>query len=92
MGTSEDQLANPDEPKKKKSMPREEIAKSEEEMETIEREVKSMEQTYGENMLNLTSARGYVKRLLDNAKVVRFMNGNYPDFLAEFESIAADAV
>jgi len=60
---------------------------------SIEREVKAVDQAYGENMLNLTLARGYVKRLLDNARVVRFLNGNYPDILAEFESIAAaDAV
>jgi hypothetical protein len=26
---------------------------------------------------------------LDNAKVVRFLNGNFPGILAEFESIAA---
>jgi hypothetical protein len=41
-----------------------------------------------ENMLNLTLARGYFKKLLENAKVVRFLNGNYRDFLTEFEAIA----
>ena len=70
LGTTKDQLVNPEEPKKKKGLSREEIAKLEEEMETIEREVKAVEQAYGENMLNLTLARGYIKRLLDNAKVV----------------------
>jgi hypothetical protein len=39
-------------------------------------------------MLNLTLARGYFKKLLENAKVVRFLNGNYRDFLTEFEAIA----
>jgi hypothetical protein len=48
-----------------------------------------METTYGENMLNLTLARGYFKKLLENAKVVRFLNGNCRDFLTEFEAIAA---
>jgi hypothetical protein len=38
---------------------------------------------------NLTLARGYVKKLLDNAKVVRFLNGDYGDVLAEFERLAA---
>jgi CRISPR/Cas system-associated protein Csx1 len=93
LGTPKDQLVNPEEPKKKKGLSREEIAKMEEEMETLERDIKAVDQAYGANMLNLTLARGYVKRLLDNAKVVRFLNGNYPDILAEFESIAAaDAV
>lgn len=49
----------------------------------------SSRQTYGENMLNLMLARGYFKKLLENAKVVRFLNGNYRDFLTEFEAITA---
>jgi hypothetical protein len=39
-------------------------------------------------MLNLTLARGYVKRLVDNAKVVRFLNAHYADIFSEFEAIA----
>jgi hypothetical protein len=89
LGTPKDQLVNPEEPKKKKGLSLEEIAKMEEEMETLERDLKAVDQAYGENMLNLTLARGFIKRLLDNAKVVRFLNGNFPDILAEFESIAA---
>jgi ParB-like chromosome segregation protein Spo0J len=93
LGTPKDQLVNPEETKKKKGLSREEIAKMEEEMETLERDLKAVDQAYGENMLNLTLARGFIKRLLDNAKVVRFLNGNFPGILAEFESIAAaDAV
>jgi hypothetical protein len=40
-------------------------------------------------MLNLTCARGYIKKLLDNAKVVRFLNANFHDIFPEFEAIAA---
>ncbi|MEI7938036.1 MAG: plasmid partitioning protein RepB C-terminal domain-containing protein [Verrucomicrobiota bacterium] len=58
-------------------------------METLERDVKAVERSYGDNMLNLTLARGYMKKLLDNVKVVRFLNGNYGDILAEFERLAA---
>ncbi len=89
LGTPKDQLVNPDEPKQKKGMTREEIGKLEAEMETLERDLKAVERSYGDNMLNLTLARSYVKKLLDNAKVVRFLNGNYGDILAEFETLAA---
>jgi hypothetical protein len=43
------------------------------------------------SVLNLTLAREYFKKLLENAnaKVVRFLNGNYRDFLTEFEAIVA---
>ncbi len=50
---------------------------------------RSAEVTYGENMLNLTVVRGYIKRLLENARVARFLTGNHREILAEFESIAA---
>ena len=89
LGTPKDQLANPNEPKKKEGMSREDIAKMEQEMESLERDLKAVEQSYGENMLNLTCARGYIKKLIDNAKVVRFLNANHPDIFAEFESLAA---
>ena len=89
MLTPKDQLINPDEPKQKKGMTREEIGRLEAEMETLERDLRSVERSYGDSMLNLTLARGYVKKLLDNARIVRFLNGNYGDILAEFEALAA---
>jgi ParB-like chromosome segregation protein Spo0J len=87
--TPKDQLLNPEEPKRKEGLTREEIAKMEVEMEALERDLKAVERNYGENMLNLALAKGYTKKLLDNAKVVRFLNGNYRDMLSEFQSLAA---
>jgi ParB-like chromosome segregation protein Spo0J len=87
--TPKDQLLNPEEPKRKEGLTREEIAKMEVEMEALERDLKAVERNYGENMLNLALAKGYTKKLLDNAKVVRFLNGNYRDMLSEFETLAA---
>jgi ParB-like chromosome segregation protein Spo0J len=92
LGTPKDQLINPAEPKKKEGMSAEEIARMEQEMETLEHDLKAVEDSYGENMLNLTCALGYVKKLLGNAKVVRFLNANYVDIFTQFESIAATEV
>jgi len=89
LGTRKDELANPDKPKSKEGLTAEEIGRMEQEMESLEREFKDVEESYGENMLNLTCARGYIKKLLDNAKVVRFLNTNYSDIFSEFETIAA---
>lgn len=89
MGTPKDQLLRPDEPKKKEGMSPEDIARMEQEMENLERDLKAVESTYGENVLNLTCARGYIKKLLDNAKVVRFLNANYSDIFREFEAVAS---
>ncbi|MGB8370545.1 MAG: hypothetical protein ACLPYZ_04975 [Limisphaerales bacterium] len=41
-----------------------------------------------ETGLSVTAARNQLLRL-ENAKLVRFLNGNYRDFLTEFEAIAA---
>lgn len=89
LATPEDNLANPDEGKKKAGMSPEDIARMEQEVESLERDLKAVEETYGDNMLNLTLARGYIKKLLDNAKVVRFLNTSHPDILSEFEAIVA---
>jgi hypothetical protein len=88
LGTPKDQQVNPDEPKKKEGMSPEEIAKMEQEMESLERDLKAVTETYTENMFNLTCARTYIKKLLENAKVVRFLNSHHTEIFAEFESIA----
>jgi hypothetical protein len=67
----------------------EDIARLEAEMESLEHDLKAVEESYGDDVLNLTCARGYIKKLLDNAKVVRFLNGNYRDIFSQLETIAA---
>ncbi|MCI0541071.1 MAG: hypothetical protein L0Z50_38200 [Verrucomicrobiales bacterium] len=89
LGTAKNELTNPEEPKKKDGLSAEDIARMEEEMEALEHDLKAVEDSYGENMLNLTLGRGYIKKLLGNAKVVRFLKANDPDILSEFESITA---
>jgi hypothetical protein len=89
LGTSRDQLVAGDEPKKKAGMTAEEIARMEREMESLEQDFGAIETTYRENMMTLTLARGYIRKLLDNARVVRFLSGNHADLFGEFEAIAA---
>ena len=87
MGTPKDQLVTPEKEKKKKGLTREEVARLEQEMEIIGRDFRAVEQSYGDNVLNLTLIRGYVKKLLENGKVTRFLKNNYADILGEFEMI-----
>jgi hypothetical protein len=89
MGTPKDQLTTPEKPKKAKGLSAEEIARMEEELKAIEPNFKAVEKSYGENVLHLTLARGYVKKLLMNAKVVRFLSSKHPDIFSEFEAVAA---
>ncbi|MFZ4783597.1 MAG: hypothetical protein ACOYLC_14895 [Armatimonadaceae bacterium] len=50
---------------------------------------KAIETTYGDNMLNLTVVRSYVKKNLQSAKVVRFLKTRHGDLFYEFEVLAA---
>jgi len=53
LGTPKDQLAQPEKPKIKQGLSAEEIGKMEQEMESLEHDLKAVEESYGENMLNL---------------------------------------
>ena len=89
MGTAQHQLVSPDEPKKKGGMSAEDIARLESEMESLERDMKTVTDSYTENMFTLQTAQTYIKNLLKNAKVVRYLNTNHVEIYSEFESIAA---
>lgn len=84
-------IATPPEQKREKDPPKglgpDELARMENEMRTVEREVRLLNDTYGQNHLDLTVARGYLKKLLDNGTVVRFLAKKQPEFLSEFQHI-----
>jgi ParB-like chromosome segregation protein Spo0J len=89
LGTVKDQMVKPDEPKKKKGMSAEDIARMESEMESLERDLKAVTDNYMENMFTLQTAQTYIKNLLKNAKIVRYLNANHAEIYSEFETIAA---
>ncbi len=65
----------------------EDISRMEKEMEGLERDFKMIEESYAQNVLKLVLARGYLGKLLNNARIVRFLSSNYPEILAEFQII-----
>lgn len=69
------------------SLSDEQIALMEQESEKLDREFRLLEETYGEDHLDLVLATGYVKRLIENARVVRYMAKHYPELLMEFQKI-----
>ena len=66
----------------------EQMVKMEKEMANLEGQYKLIEQSYGEDVLNLVLAKGYLAKLLENETVIRFLSQNHPDFLREFSNIA----
>jgi ParB-like chromosome segregation protein Spo0J len=65
----------------------EDVSKLENEMRTLERDYLLMQETYGKNVVNLTLARGYLKKLLDNAKVVRWLAQRHSEVLSELQKV-----
>lgn len=74
-------------PKKLAGITAEQMAKMEREMGNLQGQFKLVEQSYGQDVLNLVLAKGYLVKLLDNDAVVRFLSQNQPDVLVEFENI-----
>jgi hypothetical protein len=65
----------------------EQMAKMEREMSNLQGQYKMVEQTYGQDVLNLVLAKGYLAKLLENKSVARYLKQRQPDVLAEFETI-----
>lgn len=63
------------------------MARMEREMTNLQGQYKNVEQTYGQDVLNLVLAKGYLAKLLENKSVARFLKQRQPEVLAEFESI-----
>jgi len=88
LATPKDQMVLPHEPKKKAGMTAEELARMEREMEALEKDFKNIEANYTENMMSLTLARGYIKRLIENSRVAKHLREHHGELLPEFETIA----
>jgi len=88
--TPEAQLVDP---RKKKpggdrAVTAEQIARLERELAGLQAQVKTVEETYGIDNLHLTVAKGYLRKLLGNARVVRWLSQHRHEYLTEFQSVA----
>jgi ParB-like chromosome segregation protein Spo0J len=91
IATKQNDLAKPERPKRITGMTLEQISRLELEMEGLQQEFKHVESTYGEDVLHLVIASGYMSKVLRNRKVERYLNTNYPELLPEFRAIIASA-
>lgn len=87
VSTPREQLTDPSKPKKVKGFTDEQITRMEAEMAKCEREYRLVEESYGEDVLSLTLAKGYLGSLLGNAPVVRHMAQHHAAILRQFQNI-----
>ncbi len=88
LATPQEQLVEPDKPKDLRGLTPEDAARMEREMESLGQDFRLIEDTHGRNVLNLVLVVGYLKKLLSNAPVVRYLSQNHAEILAEFQKIA----
>lgn len=60
----------------------------ESEMNVLEQEYKLAEETYSNDVLYLTLAKGYLSKLLNNNQVVKYLSRHHAEILEQFRLIA----
>lgn len=82
-------LVDGQKPKKLAGVSQEQMMRMEREMSSVQAQYKLVEQTYGQDMLNLVLARGYLGKLLGNEAVSKYLKKRQPEVFAQFETIVA---
>jgi hypothetical protein len=68
-----------------------ELARMQEELESLQRGLQVYEDSYGQNFLNLVVVRGYLAKLLGNVAISRFLETHYSDIHSAFKQIVDSA-
>lgn len=87
--TRQTDLVHPNKPKKVAGMTTEQMARMEREMESLTQDFKALETSYGDDVLHLVIASGYLSRLVGNQEIERYMRGRHPEIFDEFRAIVA---
>jgi hypothetical protein len=85
--TQPDMLVEGKKLKKRAGITQEQMSRMEREMANVQGQYKLAEQTFGQDVLNLVLARGYLAKLLENKAVNRFLKQRHADVLEQFENI-----
>ena len=89
--TRQADLVKSDQPKRVAGMTAEQMARMEREMDKVQRDLKGIESRFGEDVLALVVASGYLGKLVRNVGIKRYLTKHHPEILAEFESIISKA-
>lgn len=85
--TRQADLVNPEKPKKVGALTPEQMARLERETALVNQDFKALEESYGDDVLNLVVASGYVAKLVSNAEIVRYLTTRHPELLSELRVI-----
>lgn len=89
--THPDMLIDPDKHKMVEGLTPEQVTKMESEMEGLQRDLKQIEESYGNQVLNLVLARGYIAKLFGNARIARYLGHHHGDIFRALQTISESA-
>ena len=87
--TRREDLTQPDRPKKIGGLSAEQMVRMEREMDGLQREFKAVSASYGDTVLNLVVAAGYLSSLIGNLRLSGYLGRHHPEILTEFRAIVA---
>jgi ParB-like chromosome segregation protein Spo0J len=87
--TPPDMLVEPEKHKTVDGLTPEQMARMTKEMEVLQRDLKAIEESHGNHVLNLVMARAYVTKLFNNDRVTSYLNERYSDLFAELQTVLA---
>ena len=87
VATRPDMLVEPDKQKIVEGLTPEQVAKMEKEMEVLQRDLKVVEESHGNQVLNLVLARSYLARLFNNGRVARYLGQHHADIFRELQTV-----
>lgn len=86
--TPQAQLATPQTSRRLRGMTAEAISRMERELSRLQEAISSIQDSYGQDHLHLTVVKGYLRKLITNDRVARYLEQYQPDLFSEFQKIA----
>jgi len=87
--THPEMLIDPDKSKIIERLTPEQVNKMEKEMQVLQGDLRAVEGTYGNEALNLVLACGYLKKLLNNVRIVRYLSQHYSEILNQLQTVSS---
>jgi ParB-like chromosome segregation protein Spo0J len=85
--TRQSDLIKSDQPKRVGGLTSEQMSRMEREMEAVQQDLKSVESRYGDDVLHLVIACGYISKLVKNRDIKRYLTQEHPEILTELVAI-----
>ena len=75
-------------PSTNRGVPKEQATRMERELSRLQEAISSIQDSYGQDHLHLTVVKGYLRKLVTNERVARYLGQYQPELLIEFQKIA----